>query len=395
MTRRSALLIWHIRYKRRLQRQIMEIAALSAAFLFLGLALSLAAYFSNMLVLDTPLLQMILDSTFPGIKEMNISIGREEEPQLGLFASLLFVFTEGGFLSPKSIVAEALPAFSMASLEVPTLPAHNLGEVANVPSSRNTEIESITSHVAPLEPKIYDVDALGIGSSGDSTVNADQALITKTSRSNVVDVIIYNTHSSEAYHGMIGANHQSDALDYAFGRWRDDAGVIGVASELEKQLTQLGVNVYRIKKIHDGEVFRLAYLYSEESVREALNQYQTAKLVIDIHRDAAPDSQPFRIPVQGQYAAQVSLVVATGERSSRNWDVKLTRELAARLISMINSRYPSLCRGAIFKTGAYNQHLHPGSLLIEVGNDCNTDAEAQYTARLIAPILRDFLLEVR
>src|SRR5690606_19655467 len=193
----------------------------------------------------------------------------------------------------------------------------------------------------------------------------------------------------------IGENHRSDAVDYAFGRWRDDAGVIGVASELERQLTMLGIGVYRVKKIHDGEVFRLAYVYSEESVKEALNRYPHAKLVIDIHRDAAPDSQPFRIPIDGQYAAQVSLVVATGERSSRSWDVALTRSLASKLISMINSRYPGLCRGAIFKTGAYNQHLHPGSLLIEVGNDCNTDAEAQYTARLLAPIIRDLLMEVR
>ena len=69
MSRRSALLIWHIRYKRRLQRQILEIAAFSAAFLFFGLVLSLLAFFSNLLVLDTPLLQLTLDSTLPESKK--------------------------------------------------------------------------------------------------------------------------------------------------------------------------------------------------------------------------------------------------------------------------------------------------------------------------------------
>lgn len=384
MTKRSALVIWHIRYKHRWQRQIMEIAALSAAFLFLGLALSLTAYFSNMLVLDTPLLQMILDSTFPGIKEMHVSIGREEEPQVGLFASLLFVFTEGGFLSPKSIVAESLPAFSMVPVEVANTP-----KVEMVSSAINNPplVEIINQRQQTLDTK-------GIADEPQIASIIPNVRDEKP-RTSDVEIILYNTHSSEAYHGMVGDDHQSDALDYAFGQWRDDAGVIGVANELEKHLQQMGINVYRIRKIHDGEVFRMAYVYSEESVKEALDRYSSTKLVIDIHRDAAPDSEPFRIPIQGQYAAQVSLVVATGERSSRVWDADLNRQLAGRLISMINNRYPGLCRGAIFKTGAYNQHLHPGSLLIEVGNDCNTDAEAQYTARLLAPIIRDLLLEVR
>lgn len=394
MSRRSALLIWHIRYKRRLQRQILEIAAFSAAFLFFGLVLSLLAFFSNLLVLDTPLLQLTLDSTLPGIKEMQMTIGREEEPKLGLFAGLLFIFTDGGFISPRSILGEALPAFSMAPLEMQRPSATFVSERTG-PSAASTDIGDRPTDLEATAFETGTAQAIEQAGLPEETRSLTLAPSIQTAEPRPVEVIIYNTHSSEAYHGMIGENHHSDAVDYAFGRWRDDAGVIGVASELERQLTMLGIGVYRVKKIHDGEVFRLAYVYSEESVKEALNRYPHAKLVIDIHRDAAPDSQPFRIPIDGQYAAQVSLVVATGERSSRSWDVALTRSLASKLISMINSRYPGLCRGAIFKTGAYNQHLHPGSLLIEVGNDCNTDAETQYTARLLAPIIRDLLMEVR
>ena len=52
--------------------------------------------------------------------------------------------------------------------------------------------------------------------------------------------------------------------------------------------------------------------------------------------------------------------------------------MAKRLIYLINSRYPGLCRGAILRQGHITS-ITSGSLLLEVGNDCNTDAEAQYT----------------
>ncbi len=369
MTRKSFLVIWHIRYKHRWQRQIMEVAVAAAAFLFLGLVLSLAGYFSHILVLDTPLLQTVLNTSFPGMQEMHISLGREEEPQIGLLASLLFTFTEGGFLSAKSIVAESLPAFYM------------------VPPSEKP-METVTPVIVQQQSI---VEAAPLTSEPLQSTKIPQEEI----RRGNVEVIIYNTHSSEAYHGIIGSNHKDESIDYCFGSWREDAGVIGVAVKLEEQLLRLGVNVYRIKKIHDGQIFRMAYVYSEDSVKEALNRFSDTRLVLDIHRDGAEGEDPFRIAINGQYAAQVALVVATGERSSRRWDSSLNRDMAKRLIYLINSRYPGLCRGAIFKTGAYNQHLHPGSLLIEVGNDCNTDAEAQYTARLLAPIIRDLLLEVR
>lgn len=369
MTRRSFLIIWHIRYKHRWQRQILETAAIVAALLFFGLALSLAAYFSNMLVLDTPLLQTILNTTFPGIREMHVSLGREEEPQLGILASLLFAFTEGGLLSAKSIVAESLPAFGM------------------VPSIDRTSESAIPVVIEPKVEAKSLVEPLTLDRSSEEHL--------RQVTSNRVEVIIYNTHSSEAYHGMIGEDHHDESLDYAFGRWREDSGVIGAASELEQALSRLGIGVQRIKRIHDGNVFRMAYVYSEESVKDALLRNKDTKLILDIHRDAAVDANPFRVVINGQYAAQVAIVVATGERSSRKWNPEDNRTIARKLINLLNTRYPGLCRGAIYKTGAYNQHLHPGSLLIEIGNDCNTDAESQYTARLLAPIIRDLLLEVR
>ena len=54
----------------------------------------------------------------------------------------------------------------------------------------------------------------------------------------------------------------SDAVDYA-GRWRDDAGVIGAASELERQLTMLGIGVYRVKRFMMERSF-VWRVYSEE-----------------------------------------------------------------------------------------------------------------------------------
>ena len=53
--------------------------------------------------------------------------------------------------------------------------------------------------------------------------------------------------------------------------------------------------------------------------------------------------------------------------------------------------FPGLSLGYRVQSGRYNQHLHPHSLLIEVGNDLNSLEEALYAAELFAQVIAEIL----
>jgi stage II sporulation protein P len=53
--------------------------------------------------------------------------------------------------------------------------------------------------------------------------------------------------------------------------------------------------------------------------------------------------------------------------------------------------YPGLARPLYLSPARYNQHLSPGSLLLEVGTDANTLAEAKQAALLFADCLGQVL----
>ena len=58
----------------------------------------------------------------------------------------------------------------------------------------------------------------------------------------------------------------------------------------------------------------------------------------------------------------------------------------------MEGRYPGLTRPVFFCYRNYNLGMTPDSLLFEFGTNGNTLEEAKYTARLIGPILADYLL---
>ena len=50
-------------------------------------------------------------------------------------------------------------------------------------------------------------------------------------------------------------------------------------------------------------------------------------------------------------------------------------------------KYPGLARSIMLVPRCYNQNLTTGSMLIEIGTEANTLAEAEYSAELIGDIL--------
>ena len=114
-------------------------------------------------------------------------------------------------------------------------------------------------------------------------------------------------------------------------------------------------------------------------------------MVIDIHRDAAEDSsgRPLALSSSqnGESCAQLMLVVGTdqGGLTHPDWQENLANAL--KLQSVLEGMYPGLCRNLDLRTERFNQHMTPGSLLVEVGVTGNTLTQAERSAVLLGDAL--------
>ena len=90
-------------------------------------------------------------------------------------------------------------------------------------------------------------------------------------------------------------------------------------------------------------------------------------------------------------AAQLTLVVGSDGTglTHPNWQENL--KLAVRLQEDVSERYPSLMRPILLRNSRYNQHVTPGSLLIEVGAAGNSPDEAVLAGRLFARSMAETL----
>ena len=74
--------------------------------------------------------------------------------------------------------------------------------------------------------------------------------------------------------------------------------------------------------------------------------------------------------------AQVMLLVGTNGSGLEHPDWENHLRLAAYLQNAVNADHPTLMRPIALVNERYNQHLAPGSILIEVGSSGNTLQEA-------------------
>lgn len=219
--------------------------------------------------------------------------------------------------------------------------------------------------------------------------------LTYTLKVGTPQVLIIHTHGSEAYSQEGGAYEETDA-----SRTTDiTKNVVQVGEVLTGELSARGLTVIHDCKLYDYPSYSGSYTRSLDAVEEYLRKYPTIKVIIDLHRDSATseDGTLYRteyITPAGEISSQLMLIAATGEAglSFPNWEENM--KLALRLQQSMAETYPGLARPILVSDQRYNQHAAPGYLLLEVGTDGNTLAEAETAARLFAHCMADVLGEI-
>lgn len=223
---------------------------------------------------------------------------------------------------------------------------------------------------------------MGVPDSGENTRNDivlhdTGALVVKKED---VRVAIYHTHTGETY-------RPDDGVERLSGQ---PGGVVAVGAALARRLhEEYGIGVVHVARINDA-VYSRSYLESEKVVRSLLQNYPHLAVLVDLHRDAAGDAAVSTVGIGGRKAARLLLVAGSDARAPfPGW--RQNYQLALELAALAGKKYPGLFKGVQVNEGRYNQFLHPGAILLEVGSSGNSRAEAIYAGELFADILAEYL----
>lgn len=202
-------------------------------------------------------------------------------------------------------------------------------------------------------------------------------------------ILIYHTHSQEGYVDSIEGD--------------ENTSVIGVGNYLESLLTDVfGYQVIHMKDafdLADGQLERSkAYNYALPAVQKVLDENPTIEVVIDLHRDGVPDDKHLVTEINGKPTAQImyfnglSRTVNNGNLDSLpNPYISDNLAFAFQLSYQAARYYPRLTRCIYLKGYRYNLHVRPRSILLEVGAQTNTVAEAMNAMEPFSVILNKVL----
>lgn len=202
-------------------------------------------------------------------------------------------------------------------------------------------------------------------------------------------VLIIHTHGTEAYtpDGILS----DDPDDPYYTRSKDNTqNVVSLGCVMAGVFEEMGIRTLHYDVAIDTTIddYSKAYSASAEIIKDTLKEYPSIQYVFDVHRDAVTLSSGEKAKaicnVDGKRAAQVMTVVGSDYLGQDHPNWKNNLALAVTLQDRLEDGYTDLCRPITVKQGAFNQHLSPLGLLLEIGTDGNTLEEAQYSAELLA-----------
>ncbi len=201
-------------------------------------------------------------------------------------------------------------------------------------------------------------------------------------------VLIVHTHTTESFEP-----YSRDYYDASFpSRSRESShNMTAVGEVLAETLAENGITVLHDCTVHDYPSYTGSYDRSEETIRAALEQYPSIRVVIDLHRDAITEPDGTRIApaieIDGRSAAQFMIIAGCDDGRFNMPHYMENYRLAALIQNFSGAMYPDLARAVLFDYRNYNQHVTNGSLLIEVGSHANSLDESLYCAELLGEVM--------
>jgi len=231
-----------------------------------------------------------------------------------------------------------------------------------------------------------------------NNIMAEKLKIKMPETSDSPSILMYHTHITEAF----ALKGQTDYNASDAPRSKDNAkNIAAVGTALEKAYE--GVFDGRNAVIHSirnhEEVFNKAYTKSLATANEYIKKYPTIDIVLDVHRDSIINKEGVKfapiVDINGQTAAQVMIIVGSGNKDAPNSHWQDNLRFAVALQRELENRYPNICRPLYINDSRYNSHVKNNAVLLEIGSCGNTQEEAEYTGKLIGETLAEMVEKYR
>lgn len=292
------------------------------------------------------------------------------------------------------------PDSQKINLEKSTMPLPNLGKAENQgefhgEGPTHKIIESQVGSGGTKCQNFYVKNSTGQNVNFDAELSKKPEISIK--KTDAPQVLIFHTHTSESYmyedSGIFYENFYPRSLE-------NSKNVTAVGQAITDKLSENGINTIHDVTYHDNPSYNGSYSRSAQTIKKNLNQYPSIQVVIDIHRDSLGSNESGKIKptfkYDGKKAAQMMIISGCdpdGSLGFPNWEKNL--RLALRLQKYAESMFPGITRPLNFAKVKYNEHMTPGSLLIEVGSDMNTLEEAKYTGTMLGESLAKMLNDLK
>lgn len=200
-------------------------------------------------------------------------------------------------------------------------------------------------------------------------------------------VLILHTHATESYTKQPGEIYEEDSMYRTFNA---SYNMLSIGEELTRVLTAGGISVLHDRTLHDYPSYNGSYDHARQTIRAYLEAFPSITMVIDLHRDAMDFEQDPQLTtlatVGGQRSAQLMLVAGTDHNVSySHWETNLA--MGVKLTAVLEKMYPGITRPIQLRPQRFNLDMSPGSILVEVGANGNTHAEAVTAVRALGAAL--------
>jgi len=222
-------------------------------------------------------------------------------------------------------------------------------------------------------------------------VDLDAIQATTYNISGSVNILIYHTHTTEAY--RIDGEDTYVVSDPSRTK-NNEKNIVKVGEELKNQLESLGFSVIHDTTNHEPPSLSTSYDRSLETMEYYKQKYPDIEIFIDVHRDAADveKDQDDVVVIDGVRCARLMFVVGKGEKYTDKPDFLANYTFAKSVTLALDAFNGSFTRNIRVKTGRYNQQVSDMCLLVEVGHNANTLQEAlnciPYLAKAIASVVK-------
>lgn len=211
-------------------------------------------------------------------------------------------------------------------------------------------------------------------------------------KGNVPRILITHTHSSEYF-----VDSDKGNIDHT---------IVGIG----RYLANIFANTHGVSVVHDIGVYDVvnnevtregSYERTETGIRNILDRHPSIEVIIDLHRDAAPEGIHFVTEINGYPTAKLMFFNGITRRNIGgvahdlydlfNPYIKENIALSLQLFLTANEMYEGLARKNYIKAYRYSLHILPRSMLVEVGANTNTVQEAKNAMYPLANIIMEVL----